>query len=101
MSDYDQRQYKVLFDRINAFQRKSIGLKSLIADTDALMRSLQHAEKPWTDAFYAQWAFLEDVYARALDQGLNAVPSDQAALVDNAVEKMQELVLAVLKKSDE
>ena len=51
MSEYDQRQYKLLKSRIVQFREGQIGLPRLISDLDALLCALQSADEAWKSSF--------------------------------------------------
>ena len=92
MSSYDNRQYKLMLERINAFENKKLALKQLIADLEGLLYALQDAPKGWKSSFYEEWAVLEDVYAGVLDEGLKKIPEDSQKLIDGAVGNLKHLV---------
>ena len=82
----------MMFELLKAFDQRDRGLRKIIADLEALLGSLQHADRGWKDSFYEQWAILEDVYADALDRGFQQLPPDYQKLVDDAVQNMRRLV---------
>jgi hypothetical protein len=92
MSDYDQRQYKLMLELLKAFDKRSLGLRKLIADLEALLVCLQDTDEEWKESFHKQWGRLEDVYADALDKGYKQLPQDDQTRVEDAIYHLQQLV---------
>ena len=92
MSDYDQRQYSMMLRLLKAFDTRSVGLGKLIVDLEALLGCLQDTEKAWKNSFYRQWGMLEDVYADALDKGLEQLPPDSENLIEDDIQNLRRLV---------
>jgi len=96
MSDYDNRQYRLMMQRIEEFEKSKIGLQRLIADLDALLCSLQKADETWRSSFQKEWGVLEEVYAIALDKGSEKLPTEHWDLIDNALGNMKRLLAQVV-----
>jgi len=101
MSDYDNRQYRLMVERIDQFEKKSIGLRHLITDLEALLCVLQEADQNWKSAFHKQWAVIEEVYAVVLDRKLKEVPQEYWKLIDDAVSTMKQLLTEVVVPESE
>jgi hypothetical protein len=39
MSDYNQRQYRLMLDRLNAFEKGALSLDRLVVDLESLLRA--------------------------------------------------------------
>ncbi len=100
MSEYDQRQYKLLKSRIVQFREGEIGLPRLISDLDALLCALQSPDEAWKSSFQKSWGLLEEVFATALDRGKQELGPEDRKLVDQAVDQMSKLLEAVCVQSD-
>ena len=92
MSDYGQRQFKMMLSILDAFDERAIGLGKAIADLDAIYRSLEGTEKLWKGLFYRKWAVLEEVYAVTLNRKLSQLPSADQKLIDDAIQAIRKLV---------
>lgn len=92
MDDYDSRQYRLMLDLLNEFDARSVGLRKVITDLEALLGSLKNADTEWKSSFYSHWAILEDVYADALDKGWTQLPSARQAMVEGAASSLRRLV---------
>jgi hypothetical protein len=99
MSDYDNRQYRLIAERIVQYEKASFGLKHLIADLDALLCALQQADGNWKAAFQKQWSVLEEVYEVALDRG-KGLNKDNTKLIDSALDSMRRLLKQVHAEHD-
>lgn len=92
MSEYDQRQYRLMHQALERFQEGKASLSDLIASLDALLNVLESTEESWKDAFRYEWGTLETEYAISLDRGETALPPESINLVRQAVANMQALL---------
>ena len=60
-SEYDVRQLKLMLDSINSFEKKIIGLDSLIGTLEFLMSVLEVVEEDWEDNFLDEITALERI----------------------------------------
>ncbi len=95
MTHYDSRQFKLMLQRLVAFEMKSISLGQLVSDLEALNSALQEVDTYWSNAFLAQWSVLEDVHADALDREINDIP---APLLERPLEEIERLISSALQK---
>jgi len=91
-SNHDVQQYERMRDVLDAFQLRNVEMGKMIADLETLLRSLTNADQSWKEAFYREWALLDDIYAVAVDRGYSRIPAEQQKLVDKAVQKLIILV---------
>lgn len=70
MSEYDQRQYRLMLHELKQFENGEIHLDTLVDDLESLLAMLQQAEPGWKDEFLESWAYLDDERAIALDEGV-------------------------------
>lgn len=94
MSAYDQRQYKLMLSRIDAYSERNIGLRTLIGRLDALIEVLQNADDTWKRQFRRYWAILEDAYAWSLYRGFKHLSPELEGAVNDAVRSMRELLFS-------
>jgi hypothetical protein len=92
MSEFDDRQYLAMRERIEGFDRGTLTLRRLIADLDALLESLQEVDENWKSSFQQQWGTLEDVYAVSLDKRSGQLTANDRQLIAQAAEKMRQLL---------
>jgi len=88
MTEYDQRQYGLMLQRLTDFQNGRIFLDILIADLEGLLSSLQSAGTEWKQSFREFWGALEDARAMALFRGsrlLNEQETKVASTVTSQV----------------
>jgi hypothetical protein len=96
MSDYDNRQYRLMLDQIEDFKSNRIDLKHLINGLESLLCVLEKPDADWKTKFRKKWGVLEEVYAVALDQKSDLTQNDWN-LVNAAVEELRQLLTQVYK----
>jgi hypothetical protein len=92
VSEYDQRQYQLMAERLRGFECGAISLSILINDLDALVRCLEQADTEWKDLFRNEWLALEEVYSVALDRGQFRLTSEQKSVIEKAVRNLKGLL---------
>jgi hypothetical protein len=93
MSEYDQRQYRLMLGRLKAFEAGQITIDSLIADLRGLVQALLQAEPSWKQTFLEYWADLEVARALALSRESNELTDTEITAVRDATAKMRLLAL--------
>jgi len=96
MSEYDQRQYKMMLERINAFANGQIDLHKLTDDLDGLLNVLEKVNADWRQNFLHYWGKLEDARAVALERTNVVVDNDAVNRVSLAISQLRQLVLQVI-----
>lgn len=98
---YNQRQYRLMDDRLAQFEEGSLNIASLIKNMKSLLSALENVDDAWKEKFQSEWGVLESVYAVTLyhqEQGLipggKTTINDSADLeiINEAVQKMRRLV---------
>ena len=97
MYEYDLRQYRLMADRLTGFEKRTINLRRLINDLEALLDVLQASDETWKEVFRSEWAKLEDIYAVTLDRGENVLLPEDQKLVEKAVQNLKRLVTQKLR----
>ena len=100
MSEYDQRQYQLMSEYIKEFDRGKLKLESLIDTLEALIVSLQTADRAWKDSFESEWWTLEQVYAVALEQDKTTLLPQNQALINETIVNMKHLLAEVQSEKD-
>lgn len=96
MSEYDQRQYRLMLDRLNGFERGIIGIGKLIDDLYALVNVLESAPDSWKRYFLQEWGDLEITRAGALDREQKKFQEHEIQIIRDAVAKMKLLALQAI-----
>ena len=93
MTPYDERQYRLMLERLQAYAEGKIGLDRLTDDIEGLLNALDSADQAWVDAATRAWAKLED--SRAAVRG--GYQGDVAPIVQQGAETLTALVQSALK----
>jgi hypothetical protein len=94
-SEYDQNQYRLMLERIDAFERSAIRLDTLVDDLEGLLNVLEAVCFSWRQAFLSRWGVLEEVRAVALDEGWEKFDEKATKII---LESTSQLKLQVLEK---
>jgi hypothetical protein len=97
MSDYNQRQYCQMLERLTAFEQGRLPLNTLVNDLEGLLNALQGVQPVWRQTFLHHWGKLEDERAFVLFKGLNALDAETSQRARAAVSQLK---LVVLEKID-
>lgn len=89
---YDERQYRLMLGRLDAYQRGQIGLSPLITDLEALCDALQNTTADWRQDFWQKWGKLEDVYAIALDEGRSELEPTEEVVVNQVINNLRDQI---------
>jgi hypothetical protein len=93
MSDYDQRQYRLMLDRLTAFEQSKITLNALVVDLEGLLNALDDITPCWKQAFLSDWGKLEEERAYASFKNVKVFDDETSERIRPAVSKLKLLVL--------
>ena len=93
--DRERRQFRLMDDRLCAFQDENIYIATVISDLEGLFRALELTSEDWIERFRCAWGELEVSYAVALDR-LEPIPKATDPSIHGAVEEMRLLVAQAL-----
>jgi hypothetical protein len=93
MSDYDQRQFRLMLERLDAFARGRIAIDRLIIDLQGLLNALQMLDPKWKQSFLRHWGHLEEARAVALDREATTLNEREAKVAFDAAMQLRLLVL--------
>jgi len=93
MSDFSDRQFRLMLDRINAFEAGQIDLGKVVDDLEGLLNAAVVADNDWKSRFLSEWGKLEDVRAFALCEGQKELDPETGRLVRTASTQLRNLVL--------
>jgi hypothetical protein len=65
---HDRRQYRLMIERLEAFQRKAIGIHAFISDLKGLLSALELRNEEWVGRANNEWGNLEIIYALECDR---------------------------------
>lgn len=97
----DQRQYKLMLERLQQFENDEIALHRLISDLSGLMGALSDVDQEWLDEFQSTWSTLEQIYAGALHRGYKTLPDEDRKIIWATVDELTEMVKHRLKPEPE
>jgi hypothetical protein len=89
---HDQQKLKQMIDSINVFETQDSDLAKLISNLETLFESLEHVSEEWRSAFLSKWGVLEEVYASALDEGINELGDEDTRLITEALDSIRDLI---------
>lgn len=97
MTEFDNRQYRLMAQRMLQFEGGKISLKHLVDDVDALLEGVESAEESWRASFRKGLAELKGVCTHAGDRRKKELSAEHRGLVDDGVTRIKGLlVLAIL-----
>jgi hypothetical protein len=92
MTEYDERQFARMLERLNAFEEHKISLAAFIADLNGLLCALENPDTEWRNDFQKQWGILEDIHASALDRAIATHPEMHQSFLSDAIGHMRALL---------
>jgi hypothetical protein len=98
MSEFNQRQYGLMLDRLNAFEKGTLNLDRLVVDLEGLLNALQGIASSWKQTFLIDWGKLEDERAYASFKNICILDEETSERIRQTV---SELKLSVLEKMDD
>src|SRR5688572_29063623 len=98
MLDYNERQYRLMLNRLVAFEQGKLPLDSLVIDLEGLLNALEGVEFSWKQEFLHEWGTLEEGRAYALFKSLSAFDEEASETLRAAVARLK---LQVLEKIDD
>jgi hypothetical protein len=93
MSEFDQRQYRLMLDDLSAFEGGKLSVDKLIADLEGLANVLEEKNIDWRQSFFRHWGHLEEAWAVALDRGATSLDEQEAKVALSAAGKLKSMVL--------
>jgi hypothetical protein len=93
--DYDQRQYRRMLERLEAFEAGKVSLHYMINDLETLLSALELPDMTWRREFQRKWGWLDSMRGVALvERGKFPSPEE----TQSAREIARELKALVLQK---
>jgi hypothetical protein len=66
--EYDQRQYRLMLDHLDAYREMKIGIHALISALKGLLSALELRNDDWVQRAISEWGNLEIAYALECDR---------------------------------
>jgi hypothetical protein len=92
MADFDQRQYRLMLDRLVAFDEGRIRLDTLVDDLEGLLNVLAEPDPAWKRTFLGIWGELEEERADALFKEVKAFDEETTQSLRATVAELEQLV---------
>jgi hypothetical protein len=93
MSEFNQRQYGLMLDRLNAFEKGTLSLDRLVVDLEGLLNALQGVASSWKQTFLGDWGELEDERAYALFRNIHILDEETSERIRQTVFRLKRSVL--------
>ena len=92
--EYDQRQYERMSLALRQYEDGVINLPSLVAGLEALLASLEGADREWVERFQGEWWTLEQIHAVGADRGRGRVEfsGEEEAEIQAAIANLRRLL---------
>jgi hypothetical protein len=92
MTEYDERQYRLMVQRLEEFENERIGFNRLIVDLESLLGCLQEVDTSWKSKFQRECGVLDEVYAVMLDRQQKQMTPEDQKLVSRSVQELKRMV---------
>lgn len=97
ISDYDERQLRLMHNNLISFENKQIDLNSLIGSLEFLLNAMESVEEDWEDKFLKELTTLESINAiAAIKESKEKFPEINIAnsknLIKNSVSNLKNLI---------
>jgi hypothetical protein len=90
--EYDERQYNLMMDRIQAFKGGKLYLSSLINDLNALLNALILPDEEWKDTFISFVNDIDALHAVAIDREKSFLSPESQVYVIEDVDRLEKMV---------
>jgi hypothetical protein len=98
-SEYDQRQYRLMLERIDAFERGTIRLDTLVDDLEGLLNVLEAVSFEWRQAYLSHWGVLEEARAVGLAEGWEEFDDEATKIILESTSRLKHQVLEKISAS--
>ncbi len=98
--DYDQRQYRQMLERLEAFEIGRLFISELIGDLDTLLNVLEEeVDETWASKFSGLSCALEEISASAIDRGDKGLSHDDMRHAREIAGRFKSIILAKIETS--
>jgi hypothetical protein len=99
MSEYNERQYRLMLTQLRRFEEGQTKLDALVDGLEGLLNSLEDISTSWKQAFLREWGKLEDERAYALFKNLQVLDQETSQRLRLAASRLELLVLEKIDDS--
>ena len=97
ISEYDERQLKLMYKYLLSFQQKQIQLSSLISSLEFLLNAMESVDEEWENEFLKEITTLETINAIEIineseNENLYFNKKENIELINNAVFSLKEMI---------
>lgn len=97
VSEYDERQLKLMYESLSSFQKKQIQLSSLIGSLEFLLNAMEFVDEEWENKFLKEITTLETINAAEImeeseKEKLKFNKKESIELVNKAVINLKTLI---------
>lgn len=97
LSEYDERQLRLMHESLVSFEKKQIGLSSLVGSLEFLLNALESIDEEWEERFLKEVTILETANALAIikDSGeeIPEIEKDKKEmLINKSIESLKKLI---------
>lgn len=100
MSEYNERQYRLMLSHLRKFEEGQLKLDVLVDDLEGLLNYLDGIPNSWKQAFLHEWGKLEDERAYALSENLKAFDDETSRRLLLAASRLKLLILEKMDRAD-
>jgi hypothetical protein len=93
MSEYNERQYRLMLAQLRRFEEGQTKLDALVDGLEGLLNSLEYISTSWRQAFLREWGRLEDERAYALFKNIQVFDQETSHRLRLAASRLKLLVL--------
>jgi len=93
ISDYDERQYRLMLERLEAFLAGHVSMDKILADLEGLLSALEQPGEEWRRTFQEDVNELDIIWGVALDHGRTRLTEPEAKSAFESAERLKKLVL--------
>jgi hypothetical protein len=96
ITEYDERQLKLIYENLVSFEKKQIGLSSLVGSLEFLLNALESIDEEWEERFLKEVTTLETANALAIIKDSEEAPeielNKKEMLINKSIESLKKLV---------
>ena len=97
ISEYDERQLRLMHENLNSFEKKQIELSSLVGSLEFLLSALELIDEAWEEKFLKEITTLETVNAleiiKDFGEDVSEIDKDEKEiLISKSIENLKKLV---------
>ena len=92
ISEYDERQLKLMLEQLIFFENKKLELSSLVGRLEDLLHVMEHVTEEWEEKFLNEFSILESINAEMPKMKKSEIEN----LIKEAVSNLKKLIETAL-----